>query len=191
MKFSYLVLPCVLFSWICLLVGQRERGFAEVADYFEIFTCFFNPRNILKHLFQVVTNAIFEHFQTNLPQVATGFFATFTLLYSIFFLYIVLYPTVSITIHYQGSIHYHTRRSLAGSAPFVAKESQTTLFTTLSAASKVAVLLLSTKRRYASFSTGRYHHEERMMSDLRSRSSRYEETPIDKKGKSNVNDQVD
>ena len=149
MKFSYLVLPCVLFSWICLLVGQRERGFAEVADYFEIFTCFFNPRNILKHLFQVVTNAIFEHFQTNLPQVATGFFATFTLLYSIFFLYIVLYPTVSIT-NYQVLIHYDIRRSPAGSAPSVAKESQTTLFTTLSAASKVAAkqfLLYSTKRR--------------------------------------------
>ena len=30
-----------------------------------------------------------------------------------------------------------------------------------------------------------------MMSDLRSRSSRYEETPIDRKGKSNANDQVD
>ena len=30
-----------------------------------------------------------------------------------------------------------------------------------------------------------------MMSDLRSRSSRYEETPIDRKGKNNVNDQVE
>ena len=150
LKFSYLVLPCVLFSWICLLVGQRERGFAEVADYFEIFTCFSNPRNILMHLFQVVTNMSFSNtFRQIFPQVATGFFATFTLLYSIFFLYIVLYPTVSIT-NYQVLIHYDIRRSPAGSAPFVAKESQTTLFTTLSAASKVAAkqfLLYSTKRR--------------------------------------------
>ena len=150
MKFSYLVLPCVLFSWICLLVGQRERGFAEVADYFEIFTCFSNPRNILMHLFQVVTNMSFSNtFRQIFPQVATGFFATFTLLYSIFFLYIVLYPTVSIT-NYQVLIHYDIRRSPAGSAPSVAKESQTTLFTTLSAASKVAAkqfVLYSTNRR--------------------------------------------
>ena len=101
MKFSYLVLPCVLFSWICLLVGQRERGFAEVADYFEILTCFFNLRNILKYLFLVVTLSFSNIFRQIFPQVATGFFATFTLLYSVFFLYIVLYPTVSITIHYQ------------------------------------------------------------------------------------------
>lgn len=101
MKFSYLVLPCVLFSWICLLVGQRERGFAEVADYFEKITCFCNPQNILKHLFQVVTNMSFSNiFKKIFLQVATGFFATFTLIYSIFFLYIVLYPTVSIIIHF-------------------------------------------------------------------------------------------
>ena len=39
--------------------------------------------------------------------------------------------------------------------------------------------------------SGRYHHEERMMSDLRSRNSRYEETQITgRDAKNQLDDQV-
>ena len=61
---------------------------------------------------------------------------------------------------------------------------------TPSAASKVDNYFKLKIKTITKPNPGRYHHEERMVSDLRSRNSRYEETEISGNAGNQLDDQV-
>ena len=122
LKFSYLVLPCILLSWICLLVGQRERGYAEVVSFI------ISLKNLVPGADCFLCNVHFSllrllSLHCSLP--CRKDYISF--LIDILTFVRLLYETLP--------------RSLVGSVPFGEKESQTTLSMTPSAASKVAIVI--------------------------------------------------